>query len=246
MKKELSAIILAGGNGTRLSNFTSYTSKQLLPVYNQPMVWYPFQVLKALGVSRICLICKNEFYSDFRTIFGMEIDRYFIQDIPTGLPDAFKIVEEKKWLNGSGSILILGDNLFFNFTHQIKDQLHKSISQNRALITGLRVEDPSRYGVIHKETRKIVEKPQEYVGNLAVPGFYYYPNDIMEKVLSLKPSTRGETEIADLSNLYIDEDRLDVVEINCAWFDCGNYDSLLEASNYVKAVKGRMGGNWSP
>ena len=244
MKQKLSAIILAGGNGTRLSNFTSYTSKQLLPVYDQPMVWYPFQVLKALGVDRIALICKNDFYSHFRNIFKSDIDRYFIQDNPTGLPDAFKIVEEKKWLNGNGSILILGDNLFFNFTHQIKDQLYQSINENRAMITGLRVDDPSRYGVIHKDTRRIVEKPQDYVGNLAVPGFYYYPDDVIEKVLSLKPSSRGETEIADLSNLYIDEDRLDVVEINCAWFDCGNYDSLLEASNYVKAVKGRMGGNW--
>lgn len=246
MEQKTSAIILAGGNGTRLSNFTSYTSKQLLPVYDQPMVWYPFQVLKALGVNRISLICKNDFYSDFRNIFKSEVDRYFIQDNPTGLPDAFKIVEEKKWLKGNGAILILGDNLFFNFTHQIKDQLHQSILQNRAMITGLRVEEPSRYGVIHKDTRRIVEKPQEYVGNLAVPGFYYYPGDVIEKVLSLKPSSRGETEIAELSNLYIDEDRLDVVEINCAWFDCGNYDSLLEASNYVKAVKGRMGGYWKP
>jgi glucose-1-phosphate thymidylyltransferase len=246
MEQNLSAIILAGGNGTRLSNFTSYTSKQLLPVYDQPMVWYPFQVLKALGVHRIALICKNDFYSDFRSVFNSGIDQYFIQDVPTGLPDAFKIVEEKKWLKGDGAILILGDNLFFNFASQIKEDLQKSISQNRALITGLRVEDPSRYGVIHKDTRRIVEKPQDYVGNLAVPGFYYYPNDVIEKVNSLKPSSRGETEIAELSNLYIDEDRLDVAEINCAWFDCGNYDSLLEASNYVKAVKGRMGGNWKP
>lgn len=246
MENKLSAIILAGGNGTRLSNFTSYTSKQLLPVYDQPMVWYPYQVLKALGVHRIALICKNDFFSDFREVLKTGIDRYFIQDIPTGLPDAFKIVEEKKWLKGQGAILILGDNLFFNFTSQIKEDLQKSISQNRALITGLRVEDPSRYGVIHKDTRRIIEKPKEYVGNLAVPGFYYYPNDVIEKVNSLQPSNRGETEIAELSNLYIDEDRLDVVEINCTWFDCGSYDSLLEASNYVKAVKGRMGGNWKP
>ena len=127
MEQKISAIILAGGNGTRLSNFTSYTSKQLLPVYDQPMVWYPFQVLKALNVDRISLICKNDFFSDFREIFKSQIDQYFIQDVPTGLPDAFKIVEQKKWLKGSGVILILGDNLFFNFTDQIKDNLNKSI-----------------------------------------------------------------------------------------------------------------------
>jgi glucose-1-phosphate thymidylyltransferase len=109
MEQKLSAIILASGNGTRLSNFTSYTSKQLLPVYDQPMVWYPFQVLKALNVDRISLICKNDFFSDFREIFKTQIDQYFIQDVPTGLPDAFKIVEQKKWLKGSGAILILGD-----------------------------------------------------------------------------------------------------------------------------------------
>jgi glucose-1-phosphate thymidylyltransferase len=246
MEQNLSAIILAGGNGTRLSNFTSYTSKQLLPVYDQPMVWYPFQVLKALGVHRIALICKNDFYSDFRSVFNSGIDQYFIQDVPTGLPDAFKIVEEKKWLKGQGAILILGDNLFFNFTDQIKDDLNKSILENKALITGLRVFDPSQYGVIHKDTRRIVEKPKEYIGNLAVPGFYYYPNDVIEKVNSLKPSSRGETEIAELSNLYSDEDRLNITEINCSWFDCGNYDSLLEASNYVKATKHRIGGDWKP
>ena len=246
MEQKLSAIILAGGNGTRLSNFTSYTSKQLLPVYDQPMVWYPFQVLKALNVDRISLICKNDFFSDFREIFKSQIDQYFIQDVPTGLPDAFKIVEQKKWLKGNGAILILGDNLFFNFTDQIKDDLNKSILENKALITGLRVFDPSQYGVIHKDTRRIVEKPKEYIGNLAVPGFYYYPNDVIEKVNSLKPSSRGETEIAELSNLYADEDRLNITEINCSWFDCGNYDSLLEASNYVKATKHRIGGDWKP
>jgi glucose-1-phosphate thymidylyltransferase len=246
MEHNLSAIILAGGNGTRLSNFTSYTSKQLLPVYDQPMVWYPFQVLKALNVDRISLICKNDFFSDFREIFKTQIDQYFIQDVPTGLPDAFKIVEQKKWLKGNGAILILGDNLFFNFTDQIKDDLNKSILENKALITGLRVFDPSQYGVIHKDTRRIVEKPKEYIGNLAVPGFYYYPNDVIEKVNSLKPSSRGETEIAELSNLYADEDRLNITEINCSWFDCGNYDSLLEASNYVKATKHRIGGDWKP
>lgn len=246
MEKKLSAIILAGGNGTRLSNFTKYTSKQLLPVYDQPMVWYPFQVLKALDVDRISLICKNDFFSHFRDVFGSSIDRYFIQDIPTGLPDAFKIVEEKKWLNGDGAILILGDNLFFNFTNQIKNDLYQSVKDNKALITGLRVFDPSHYGVIHKDTRKIVEKPKEYIGNLAVPGFYYYPNDVLEKVNSLKLSSRGETEIAELSNLYADEDRLNITEINCSWFDCGNYDSLLEASNYVKATKQRIGGDWKP
>jgi glucose-1-phosphate thymidylyltransferase len=246
MEQKLSAIILAGGNGTRLSNFTSYTSKQLLPVYDQPMVWYPFQVLKSLNVDRISLICKNDFFSDFREIFKTQIDQYFIQDVPTGLPDAFKIVEQKKWLKGEGAILILGDNLFFNFTDQIKDDLNKSILENKALITGLRVFDPSQYGVIHKDTRKIVEKPKEYIGNLAVPGFYYYPNDVIDKVNSLKPSSRGETEIAELSNLYSDEDRLNITEINCSWFDCGNYDSLLEASNYVKATKHRIGGDWKP
>lgn len=246
MEQELYGIILAGGNGTRLSNFTSYTSKQLLPVYDQPMVWYPHQVLKALGITKIGLICKNEFYSDFRSIFSGEVDRYFIQDIPTGLPDAFKIVEEKKWLKGKGAVLILGDNLFFNFTDQIKDQLYQSISENKAFITGLKVDNPSQYGVIDSKTRKVVEKPKEYISNLAVPGFYYYPGDVLEKVLSLKTSNRGETEIADLSNLYIDEDRLNFIEINCTWFDCGNYDSLLEANNYVKAVKGRMGGYWKP
>jgi len=246
MEQKLSAIILAGGNGTRLSNFTSYTSKQLLPVYDQPMVWYPFQVLKALNVDRISLICKNDFFSDFREIFKSQIDQYFIQDVPTGLPDAFKIVEQKKWLKGNGAILILGDNLFFNFTDQIKDDLNKSILENKALITGLRVFDPSQYGVIHKDTRRIVEKPKEFIGNLAVPGFYYYPNDVIDKVNSLKPSSRGETEIAELSNLYLDEDRLNITEINCSWFDCGNYDSLLEASNYVKATKQRIGGDWKP
>jgi glucose-1-phosphate thymidylyltransferase len=182
----------------------------------------------------------------FREIFKSQIDQYFIQDTPTGLPDAFKIVEQKKWLKGEGAILILGDNLFFNFTDQIKDDLNKSILENKALITGLRVFDPSQYGVIHKDTRRIVEKPKEFIGNLAVPGFYYYPNDVIEKVNSLRPSSRGETEIAELSNLYADEDRLNITEINCSWFDCGNYDSLLEASNYVKATKHRIGGDWKP
>jgi glucose-1-phosphate thymidylyltransferase len=237
----IKGIILAGGNGTRLSNFTQYTSKQLLPIYDKPMVWYPYQILKALNIESIALICKNEFYSDFRTIFSSQIDRYLIQDIPTGLPDAFKIVAEKKWLKpNEGCALILGDNLFFNYTSIIKPQLESAIKDNVGLISGLRVFEPERYGVIHKDSGRIIEKPKEYIGNLAVPGFYYYPSDILEKVNSLKPSARGETEIAELSNLYHDEDRLRVIEVNSPWFDCGTYDSLLQAGNYVHSLKKRL------
>jgi glucose-1-phosphate thymidylyltransferase len=237
----IKAIILAGGHGTRLSNFTKYTSKQLLPIYDKPMVWYPYQILKLLGFNQIALICKNEFFSDFRTIFKNEIDQYFIQDNPTGLPDAFKIVAEKKWLKpNEGCGLILGDNLFFNYCNIVKSQLEKALQNNNALISGLRVFEPERYGVIHKDSGRIIEKPKEYIGNLAVPGFYYYPNDILEKVKLLQPSKRGETEIAELSNIYIDENRMNIVEVNSPWFDCGTYDSLLQASNYVHSIKKRL------
>lgn len=238
----MKAIILAGGNGTRLSSFTKYTSKQLLPVYNQPMVYYPYETLRSLGIKNIALICKSDFLSGFMSIFSKTIDRFFIQNEPTGIPDAFKIVSEKGWLKKEeGCALILGDNLFDSLSFEITDELYKSEKERKAFITGLKVSNPSLYGVIHKESGLVIEKPQNNIGELAVPGFYYYPEDLLEKVKILQPSSRGETEISELSNLYIQEGRMNMKEIHSQWFDCGSYESLLDASNYVRAIIHRNG-----
>jgi glucose-1-phosphate thymidylyltransferase len=240
MVVKMKFIILAGGNGTRLSNFTSYTSKQLLPIYDEPMVKYPYNTLKELDINNISLICKKDFTSNFYQIFKNKVSKYLIQDEPKGLPEAFKIAHEAQWLKeDEGCGLILGDNLFFNFVEQIKDDLKKAIENNLAFITTIKVSQPERYGVYDKKTNQIIEKPKEYISNLAIPGFYYFPNDILKKVYSLRESNRNETEIVDLHNLYLNEKRIIIKHVTCGWFDAGTYDSLLGASNYVKTLKDR-------
>lgn len=236
----MKGVVLAGGHGTRLGAFTSYTSKQLLPVYNAAMVTYPVNTLLQLGFTSVALVCKEEYVSSYWTLLKNVVQKYVVQKVPDGLPEAFKLAHSCGFLSeGEGCGLVLGDNLFFNYVPQVRAALHESVSRDRALFTTLRVRDPERYGVYDPNNNTVVEKPSSYVSDLAVPGFYYYPSDVLSKVRTLVKSARGETEIVDLHNAYLRENRADVVHTECGWFDCGSYDSLLDASNYVRALQQR-------
>lgn len=236
----MKAVLLAGGHGTRLSAFTSYTSKQLLPVYNAAMVTYPMNTLVQLGFTSVCLVCKEEYVSSYWTLLKDKVSKYVVQPSPDGLPEAFKLAHASSFLNeGEGCGLVLGDNLFFNYVQQVQPALRVAVQTDRALFTTVRVRNPEQYGVYDPHNNVVVEKPKNFVSELAVPGFYYYPSDVLHKVRKLVKSKRGETEVVDLHNAYLSENRADVVHTECGWFDCGSYDSLLDASNYVRALQSR-------
>lgn len=236
----MKAVLLAGGNGTRLSSFTSYTSKQLLPVYDVPMVTYPYNTLQSLGYDEVALICKSEYVSSYWTLLGSKVSKYVVQDKPDGIPEAFKLAHSAGFLKeGEQCGLVLGDNLFFNYTHQVQEHLATAVRSDVCLFSVLRVKQPERYGVYDSVNNVVVEKPKTYVSDWAVPGFYHYPSDVLSKVRQLVKSERGETEVSHLNNSYLSEGRGNVVYVSCGWFDCGEYDSLLDAGNYVRALKNR-------
>tara|TARA_B100000214_G_scaffold357442_1_gene316982 strand:- start:2224 stop:3087 length:864 start_codon:yes stop_codon:yes gene_type:complete len=236
----MKGIILAGGKGSRLNPLTNFTVKQLLSVYDKPLIYYPLSLLILSGVKDILIICnpseKKIFKHAFKRgeDFGLNI-MIKEQEEPRGIPDAFLIGQ--KFIKDSNICLILGDNLFFG--SGLPKKLEESFQDNtNATIFTTPVNNPKEFGILNikkGQIRSIVEKPKKPLSNLAVTGLYVYPKGVVEKVKELKPSSRGELEITDLNKKYLEEGRLNNISLNRgnAWFDCGSFDSLNEASNFV-------------
>lgn len=245
----MKGIILAGGSATRLYPLSKAISKQIMPVYDKPMIYYPLSTLMLAGIREVLIISTPRDLPMFKELLGSgeEIGMKFsykIQETPNGLAQAFVLGEE--FLDGDSACLILGDNLFYgqNFSAMLK---RAAATEKGACIFGYYVKDPRAYGVVEfdkdRNVISIEEKPACPKSNYAVPGLYFYDNTVVSKAKSLKPSKRGEYEITDLNNLYLQEKTLKV-EIfgrGFAWLDTGNCDSLLEASNFVATVQNRQG-----
>lgn len=242
-------IILAGGSGTRLHPITIGVSKQLLPVYDKPMVYYPLSVLMLAGIRQVAIITNPEYINQFKRLlkdgsqWGIEFT-YIEQPSPDGLAQAYLLAEG--FLNGAPSALVLGDNIFYgdNFSDLLKTADAKTSGGS---IFGYRVTDPERYGVIgfdeHGHTNSIVEKPKTPRSNYAVTGLYFLDATASERAKSIKPSQRGELEITSLLETYLNDGSLDVQKMGrgFAWLDTGTHDSLLDAGNLVRTLQKRQG-----
>ena len=241
-------IILAGGSGSRLYPITKGVCKQLLPVYDKPMIYYPLSTLMLAGVRDILIITKIEDIDKFKNIlgngdsFGINL-QYEIQEKPEGLAQAFLIGES--FLNGSPSILILGDNLFYG--KGLATQLKEAYNRKNSTIFAYPVSDPERYGIVDfaKDGRVIgiEEKPSNPKSKYAITGLYFYDETVVEKAKQIRPSNRGELEISDLNNIYLQEKSLSVEIFNrgMAWLDTGTTESLLDASFFIKTIEFRQG-----
>lgn len=252
----MKGIILAGGSGTRLFPITKGVSKQLLPIFDKPMIYYPLSTLMLGQINEILIITTPEDSETFKRLlgdgsqFGVKLE-YAIQEKPEGIAQAFIIAEE--FLNGDSACLILGDNIFHGacFTdYLIRARENTGEFFNtceNAVVFGYYVNDPERYGVAEFDPEgnciSIEEKPLVPKSNYAVVGLYFYPNDVVEKAKQVKPSARGELEITTLNQMYLDEGRLMVEKLprGFAWLDTGTFDSLSQASNYVETIQKRTG-----
>lgn len=232
----MKGIILAGGSGTRLQPLTHVTSKQLLPIYNKPMIYYPLQTLLKAGIKDILIIVAPDHAGDFLKLLGSGKDfncdfTYEIQDKPEGLAQAFIIGEN--FISGDDVTLILGDNLFEDDFSQAIQTFKKG-----GRVFAKEVNDPERFGVVEfDEDNKAItieEKPENPKSNYAVTGLYIYDRTVVEKVKRLEPSPRGELEITDLNNLYLDENSLDVAFVKGKWFDTGTFESMHEATVFAR------------
>ena len=242
-------IILAGGSGTRLHPLTLVTSKQLLPVYDKPMIYYPLSALMLAQIREILIITTPQDQAAFRQLlgdgeqWGMRLD-YAVQPSPDGLAQAFVIGAD--FVRGRPSCLILGDNILYG--HGLPEVLRRASERtDGATIFGYWVDDPERYGVIefndHKQVLSIEEKPKKPKSNWAAIGLYFYGTDVVDLVKELKPSARGEYEITDLNNLYVRQGRLSLEQLGrgFAWLDAGTYDSLVEAAEFIRVLQRRQG-----
>lgn len=248
----MKGIILAGGSGTRLYPITKAVSKQLLPVYDKPMVYYPLSTLMLAGIRDIMLISTPRDLPLFRQLLGDGSDfgvrlTYMQQPSPDGLAQAFLLGEE--FLSGEAGCLILGDNIFHGsgFIPKLEKAIFDAENRNEATIFGYWVKDPERYGVAEigpdGKCLSIEEKPARPKSNQAVVGLYFYPGDVSEKARTIRPSARGELEITDLNRLYLNEGRLNIQTLGrgFAWLDTGTHQSLTEASAYIEAIENRQG-----
>ncbi len=249
MSKGYKGIVLAGGSGTRLHPITKGVSKQLLPVYDKPMIYYPISVLMLAGIKELLIISTPEDIPCYQRLlgdgsdFGIEIE-YAIQPNPNGLAQAFLIGED--FIGDSNVALILGDNIFYgqNFTANLKAATSKA---NGATIFGYHVKDPERFGVVDfddsNKVISILEKPSKPKSNYAVTGLYFYDNDVIKIANTIKPSARGELEITDINNIYLNRGDLAVELLGrgFAWLDTGTHDSLIEAGQFVQTIEHRQG-----
>jgi glucose-1-phosphate thymidylyltransferase len=245
----MKGIILAGGSGTRLHPITSAISKQMLPVYDKPMIYYPLSVLMLAGIREILIISTPRDLPGFRSLLGDGNSlgvkfSYIEQPSPDGLAQAFILGED--FIGKDPVCMILGDNIFYG--HGFGEALIKTAELKRgACIFGYYVNDPERYGVVEFDNNKkvisIEEKPSKPKSNYAVTGLYFYDNSVVEKAKSLKPSHRGELEITDLNRVYLEEGTLEIKLMGrgMAWLDTGTYESLLQAANFIATLEQRQG-----
>ncbi|MDR1504952.1 MAG: glucose-1-phosphate thymidylyltransferase RfbA [Prevotella sp.] len=245
----MKGIILAGGSATRLYPLSKAISKQIMPVYDKPMIYYPLSTLMLAGIREVLVISTPRDLPMFEALLGTGEElgmkfEYVIQDVPNGLAQAFVLGE--KFLDGDAGCLILGDNMFYGqgFSKMLKEA---ATIEKGACIFGYYVKDPRAYGVVEfDEDGKVMsleEKPENPKSNYAVPGLYFYDKTVSAKAKALKPSARGEFEITDLNKCYLNEGALKVQLFGrgFAWLDTGNCDSLLEAGNYVETIQNRQG-----
>ena len=242
-------IILAGGSGTRLYPVTKSISKQIIPVYDKPMIYYPLSVLMLAGIREILIISTPHDLPLYKHLFndgsdlGLNIS-YAEQPSPDGLAQAFIIGEE--FIGNDDVALVLGDNIFYTYDFS-KVLANASETKDGAVVFGYYVNDPERYGVADFDSNgnvlSLEEKPSNPKSNYAVTGLYFYSNDVVEKAKALKPSKRGELEITDLNILYLKEDRLKLTKLGrgAAWLDTGTHDSLLQAANFISTIENRQG-----
>lgn len=249
MSKNTKGIILAGGNGTRLYPLTSVVSKQLLPVYNKPMIYYPLTTLMQAGIKDILIITDVGQVDQFQALLGdgskWGINLSFAtQETPRGLADAF--IVGKSFVGYDNSCLILGDNIFYSPNLSSSLQAAKQ-REYGATVFGYRVKDPKRFGVVefsdNGEALSIEEKPIKPKSDYAVTGLYFYDNDVLDIAAQLQPSVRGELEITDVNNAYLLNKnlRVEILDNDSTWMDAGTHDSLLEASNFVESIQVAQG-----
>ncbi len=248
----MKGIILAGGAGTRLYPLTMVTSKQLLPIYDKPMIYYPLSTLMLAGIKDILVISTPEDTPRFENLlgdgsqFGVHLS-YKVQPSPDGLAQAFLLGEE--FIGDDACAMVLGDNIFYGngFSKILKESVVNAEQNNRATVFGYYVNDPERFGIVEFDQNgkvlSVEEKPEKPKSNYAITGLYFYPKNVSKMAHDVKPSARGELEITTLNDMYLKEERLDVQLLGrgFAWLDTGTMDSLVEAADFVRMVEQRQG-----